>query len=151
MASKGGDAMKCTVIIGTHEPEEVLIYAKERTKLIDEIEQLCTETLDTFYGFADGQVSILEQKDIYRFLTENNHIYAETEKGRYLIKARLYQLEQCLGTDFIKINQSCIVNIRKIRRFDVSVAGVLKVIFQNGAEDYVSRRNIKYIKERFGL
>lgn len=151
MTAKGGNAMKCTVIIGSHQWEEVIVYARERTRLVDEIEQLATETPDTIYGFADGQVSVLEQKDIYRFLTENNHIYAETEEGRFFIKARLYQLEECLGPDFIKINQSCIVNIRKIKRFDVSVAGVLKVIFQNGAEDYVSRRNIKNMKERFGL
>lgn len=143
--------MKCTVIIGAREPEEVLVYTRERTRLVEKIQQLCADPAEPIYGFLDGQVSVLEPKEIYRFLTENNRIYGETEEGRFLIKARLYQLEECLGADFVRINQSCIVNIRKIRRFDVSVAGVLKVIFQNGAVDYVSRRNIKNIKERFGL
>lgn len=118
---------------------------------MEEIEALCRETPEPLYGYAHGQVTVLNPGDICRFLVENNHIYGETPEGRYQLRERLYQLEERLGEDFVKINQSCIVNIRKIRRFDVSVAGVLKVVLENGGEDYVSRRNIKTIKERFGL
>ena len=56
-----------------------------------------------------------------------------------------------LGTDFIKINQSCIANIRQIQRFDTSFSGTLRVIFKNGYTDYVSRRQLKAVKERLGL
>ena len=64
---------------------------------------------------------------------------------------RLYSIEEKLSEDFIKINQSTVINIKKIQRFDVSVTGTLKVIMKNGYTDYVSRRRIKNVKERLGL
>jgi len=60
-------------------------------------------------------------------------------------------LEEKLSSDFIKINQSCIVNIKKIEKFSASIYGTLNIKLKNGYSDYVSRRNMKKIKERFGL
>ena len=148
---KGAEDMKCTVIIGDREPEEIIVYAKERTPLVEEIEALAAETSDTLYGYRDRTVNLLDPKDVYCFVVESNRIFARTDEGNFLIKARIYQLEESLGKDFIKINQSCIANIRKIKKFDASIAGALKVVFTNGSEDYVSRRNIKFIKERLGI
>ena len=54
-------------------------------------------------------------------------------------------------SNFVKINQSCIVNVNKIERFDTSVSGTLKVSLKNGYTDYVSRRQLKPIKERIGI
>ena len=78
-------------------------------------------------------------------------MFALTEKGKYRLKSRLYQLEKNLNDNFVKINQSCIANIKKIEKFKASVGGALMVIFKNGYEDYVSRRNLKNVKERLGL
>ena len=61
------------------------------------------------------------------------------------------QLEEMLDDSFVKINQSCIANIKKIDRFKATVGGSLTVIFKNGHIDYVSRRNLKNVKERLGL
>ena len=55
------------------------------------------------------------------------------------------------GSDFVKLNQSCIVNIKKIECFDASLGGALKVTLKNGYRDYVSRRQLKAVKERLGL
>ena len=52
---------------------------------------------------------------------------------------------------FIKINQSTVANITKIERFETSIGGSLSVRFKNGYRDYVSRRNLKKIKERMGI
>ena len=73
------------------------------------------------------------------------------ESGKYRMNCRLYHLEQRLPNSFVKIHQSCLANIRKIKRFDTSLAGTLTVCFQNGHRDYVSRRNLKQVKERLGL
>ena len=70
---------------------------------------------------------------------------------KYLIKQRIYVLEEMYNNTFIKINQSCLINIDKIKRFDASLSGFLLVTLKNGYSDYVSRRNLKNVKERLGL
>ena len=93
----------------------------------------------------------LEIDEIYCIITENNKVIALTDNGKFLLKHRMYQLEEKLPQNFIKINQSCIANINEIKRFDSSISGTLKVVFKNGFSDYVSRRNIKSVKERLGV
>ena len=44
-----------------------------------------------------------------------------------------------------------LINIDKIKRFDASLSGFLLVTLKNGYSDYVSRRNLKNVKERLGL
>ena len=61
------------------------------------------------------------------------------------------ELEEKLPLDFVKINQSCLANIKKIERFSASVGGSLKVIFKNGHTDYVSRRQLRTVKEKLGI
>lgn len=142
--------MICRVIIGENETEEIIIRAHKRTQLIDEIERLVNES-NNLYGYRDNEIINLDFNDIFCFYVENNKIYALTENDKFIIKSRLYSIENLLDKNFIKINQSCIVNIRKIKKFDSSIYGTLRVILKNGYEDYVSRRNIKSVKERLGL
>ena len=52
---------------------------------------------------------------------------------------------------FVKLNQSCLANIKQIKEFKASIGGSVMVIFQNGYKDYISRRELKNVKERIGL
>ena len=99
----------------------------------------------------DTEIVILKEEDICCFFTEGNKVYANTIKDVYLIKKRLYQLEKELGLDFIKINQGCIANLKNVTRFNASFTGTLEVNFKNGYKDYVSRRELKKLKERIGV
>jgi len=143
--------MKCTVITGESEREEVVIYCRRRTPLVERIERLADSDDDRLLGFKNGEVTVLNTGDVYCFVVENNKVQAVLENEKFTLKQRLYTIEECLGPEFIKINQSCVANLEKILKFDTTVAGSLKVIFKNGYVDYVSRRNIKSIKERLGL
>ena len=67
-------------------------------------------------------------------------LYIGDEKERYLLKERLYALEEKNLENFVKINQSCLANIRKTERFDTSVSGTLKIRFKNGDTDYEYRK-----------
>jgi DNA-binding LytR/AlgR family response regulator len=73
------------------------------------------------------------------------------EKEKYRIKTRLYKLEETLPQNYVKINQSTIINIQKIDSFSSDFTGTLKVKLKNGFCDYVSRRNLKSVKERLGV
>ena len=143
--------MKCTLIITDEHEEEVVIYARERTKLTDDIEALVIGSVPELIGYKENQTVKLSSDSVYCFTVEDNKVYALTDSEKLQIKLRLYQLEEILSDSFVKINQSCIANIRKIERFDTSVSGTLLIKFKNGYKDYVSRRQMKAVKERFGL
>ncbi|MBQ2827817.1 MAG: LytTR family transcriptional regulator [Clostridia bacterium] len=143
--------MKFRFLIDKNREEEVIVYAHKKTKLVESIENIVKEDNFELIGYADREAVKLDLADVYCFTVENNKIYAVCENEKYLLKSRLYQVEENLSENFIKINQSCIANIRKIRKFDASFSGTLTVIFKNGYKDFVSRRNVKNVKERLGL
>lgn len=143
--------MKLQIVINKDRDEEILIYAREKTPLIYEIEELVNNSSVDLTGYTENEAVKLSLNDVYCFISEDNKVYALTESNRYRLKSRLYQLEEKLNDNFVKINQSCIANIRKIERFKATVGGSLTVIFKNGYIDFVSRRNLKNVKERLGL
>ena len=143
--------MKCTVILDSTREEEILIYAHKKTPIINEIERMVKGEESGLIGFFRDEIVRFDVKDVYCFAVDNGKLYAVCKNERYLLKTRLGNIEQTLDKNFIKINQSSIANINKIHKFDASISGTLKVIFKNGYTDYVSRRNIKIVKERLGI
>lgn len=141
--------MKCTIFIDKEHEEEVIIYAHEESGLVASIKEL-TEKAAELTAFSGSEIVPLNINEVFFFTTDNSKVLAVTEKEKLTTKLRLYEIEERLPDCFIKINQSTIANIKKIDRFDTSVSGTLKVKFKNGAVDYVSRRNIRKVKERLG-
>ena len=41
--------------------------------------------------------------------------------------------------------------VTKIKKFESTIGGSLKVIFKNGYVDYISRRELKIVKQRMGI
>lgn len=149
LQSKGGDLMRCEIIIDKEREEVVTVCAHERTALVDDIERLVQSGETELTGYVDKRIYKLSPKDVYCFVSEEGKVFALTENGKYQIRLRLYQLEGLEG--FLKINQSCLVNIKAIIRFDASLSGTLSVTLKNGYRDYVSRRQLKAVRERMEL
>lgn len=143
--------MKFTLIIDENSEEEVVVRAKENNEIIEKIRDLVEEKEHNLIGFIEREAVILKHSEIICFFTQNNKSFAKTTKTDYELKTRLYEIEENLPDNFIKINKSCIANIDKIKKFSAVFSGALQVNFENGYTDYVSRRNIKKIKERFGI
>ncbi len=143
--------MEIQIFIDKNEKERVEVYAHERNELVDSIERLLKEKKDYFVGYKDREMIPIVQSEVYCFIVEDNKIYAVTESDKFQLKCRLYELENSLSDDFIKINKSCIANLKKIEKFSAAFSGALQVNFENGYVDFVSRRNLKNVKERLGL
>lgn len=143
--------MKCKTIIDKNREEEVIIYAHERNETVESIERIVSSTQLELIGYSGKSAVKLEWSEVYCFIVEDNRVYAVTEKEKLQLKLRLYQVEKMADKGFVKINQSCVANIKHIKRFDASVSGTLRVIFKNGYTEYVSRRQLKTVKERLGL
>ena len=146
--------MKYTLHITDAHEEEIIIYAGAKTPLIESIERLINEQkLDTppILGYVGDSIIEVDPSLVDCFFIEGKRLYAVTDNGDVLIKRRLYELEESVGTDFIKINQSTLANVRRIERFSVSIGASLTVHFKNGRRDYVSRRQLRSVKERLGI
>ena len=137
--------------IKSEDTQEIVAYNIEKTNLIKEIERLCYQDSNLIIGYDNKIIKELNPIEIECFYTQNEKIYARTNNNDYLIKKRLYELNEMLKDSFIYINQGCLVNIKKIDHFDASISGTLLIYLKSGFKDYVSRRQIKNIKERLGL
>ncbi|MBO5210726.1 MAG: LytTR family transcriptional regulator DNA-binding domain-containing protein [Clostridia bacterium] len=143
--------MKVSIFIDKNREEEIQIFAHNESDLTEQIKSLVSDYSSHVTGYKNAEIFLLKTTDVYCFLVENNKVFAMTENDKFLLKERLYNIENSLSFDFIKINKSCIANIKKIERFDASISGTLVVKFKNGYTDYVSRRSVKTVKERLSL
>ena len=142
--------MKLNVFVDKTQEERIDIYIKEKRQIVEDIENLISEE-NILLCYKNSEIYKVSFSEIILLTVENEKVAVFTEKDKFFIKERLYMAEEKLSSDFIRLNQSAIGNIRKIRKFDCSVSGTLKVTFTNGLTDYVSRRQVKAVRERLGL
>lgn len=142
--------MKLSINITNEHEEEVIVYAKEKNELVLEIVKLIKGDTEII-GQTNGTTVRLLPYEIVCFSSDNNKVYAYTKNEKYTIKQKLYQIEEIIGDSFVRINKSCIANIKKIKKFKASIGGSYLVEFTNGYTDYISRRELKNVKIRMGL
>lgn len=143
--------MKCHTFITDKHDEEVLIYSKEKNSLVIEIERLVSSSNQSLVGKKEDEIIKINPLDVSCFIAENNKVYALIKKDKYQINLRIYQLEEILNDFYIKINQSCYANIKRIKNFTTTIGGTVNVNFDNGYIDYISRRELKNVKKRMGI
>ena len=131
--------------------EDIVILAKEKSPLLFKLEALLKADGEALYGYGEKDILRLDKSNVYAFFVEAGKVYAKAENEKLLVKERLYILEEKFSSDFIKINQSCLINVSKIERFRTTLGGALEVVLKNGFKDYISRRQLKEVKERLGI
>ncbi len=95
----------------------------------------------------DDAVVFVSQRDIVRVHTEGRKIVIQTENETYTVKRTLAGLEDVLNASrFLRISQSEIINLYKIKSFDFNLAGTIGVEFDCGIKSWVSRSRVKQIK-----
>ena len=88
----------------------------------------------------------------FRIYTGNQKVYIQTHQGEYVIRYRLYELNEALDKkQFLRISNSEIVNVKKIRDIDLSIIGRICIRFEDNTQTYVSRRYIPKIKKHLGI
>ena len=89
--------MKFKLIIDKEKDEEVIVTAKERSPLIDEIEGLISKYTDQIPGYLDDEIKMLAVSEIECITVLDGKTYAiDTKNQQYRLKQRLYELEATL-------------------------------------------------------
>lgn len=143
--------MKFEAIIGNVDEEKVVVYANSRTSLVDSIEGLINSFGKELTGYNESEIYKFSCTDADLYAVEDNKVYAYVDTRKLVIRERLYTIEEMVGDVFVKINQSCIIRVDRIEKFESSFGGSVRVAMKNGYKDYISRRQLRVVKERFGF
>lgn len=132
---------------------KVVIYTQQVTEEITELmKRLSVESPQVIAGFCNTEATLLQLAEIIRIYTADSKVYAETAKGEYQLRQRLYELEMKLDKKrFVRISNSEIINLKMVKNFDLSFTGTVCVSFISGGFTYVSRRYVSKIKQILGL
>lgn len=129
----------------------VTILTKSNTQQVENIicaiEDASHSDFPQIAAVKDDAVVFVSQRDIVRVHTEGRKIVIQTEREAYTVKRTLAGLEDVLNASrFLRISQSEIINLYKVKSFDFNLAGTIGVEFDCGIKSWVSRSRVKQIK-----
>lgn len=134
----------------------VIILTDKMTDEINGLIKKITEpafTPSVLMAFKGEQAFILDCNKVIRFYTANQKVYGVTGEGEYVMRLRLYELEERLsGQNFVRISHSEIISLKAVKGLDLSFAGTICVSYKHSAAvSYVSRRYVAKIKQMLGI
>ncbi len=133
-------------------PRLILVTDKMTEELNELVSQLSQSTPQVIVGFCDNTLKILEPSQLIRVYAQGGKVYAVDSEGVYTLKLRLYEAEERLSKNmFARISNSEILNLKKVKSFDLSFTGTICVTLSNGSTTYVSRRYMPKIKQLLGI
>lgn len=128
---------------------KILIVTNQVTEEINELmRKLSSEAPQMLVGFMEDQAEPVSPEEIIRVYAASGKVYAVTENKEYTLRLRLYEAEKKLDRKyFVRISQSEIINLKKVKRFDLSFTGTIGVLMSDGTTSYASRRYVAKIKQ----
>ena len=96
-------------------------------------------------------IVLLDFEDIYMIRVEDKQNKVYTEDKDYLVKKPLYQIEENLDSNFVRVSKTTIVNLRKIKRVAPSLRGMMFIELKNGLKDNISRKYLSDFKSALDL
>ena len=98
-----------------------------------------------------SDIALLQFSEIYMFRVEDKQVKVYTENSEYKVKKPLYQVEESLGGDFVRISKTTIVNLKKVERVAPSLKGMMFIQLKNGLKDNISRKYLPDFKQALDL
>ncbi|MCR5788854.1 MAG: LytTR family transcriptional regulator [Lachnospiraceae bacterium] len=131
---------------------KVAIHTKRKTEQIDNIiyaiENVSGSDFPAIPAFMGERIELLSQRDIFRVYTQGRKVVVQTEKESFTVRKTLSGLEEDLNPKrFLRISQSEIINLYKIKCFDITLAGTIGITFDNGIQSWASRSRVKAVKD----
>lgn len=132
---------------------KIVIYTASMSEDVQTIVHTLTDSpLQILFGKQGEKIQPLVQEDLIRVYAAGGKVFAVTDSGEYTLRQRLYELENRLPpSQFVRISNSEIINLRKVDHFDLNFAGTICVKLSDGSTTYVSRRYVSKLKKRLEL
>lgn len=148
-ANVSNEFKEVSIIINTPEMSD------EIQKLIKYISNI-NNTPSQIIANKNNKIYFIDLDKIICFFSKDKYNYVRTIEDTYKIKYKLYELEEILNQkDFIRISNSCIINMNQVICFDTSILSTVTVKLKDNTQETVSKRNLtkinKLLKERGNL
>ena len=115
-------------------------------RLLGQLSESTTELLTV--TATTGELMRIPVNDIVSAAVFNKLTLIVTESSSYTVRQPLQSLEQNLvGGCFVRVSRHEIVNLDKVRKFDFTLDGTLRLELVGGMETWASRRNIPQIRK----
>lgn len=129
------------------EEERIVLECVQMTKDLDEIMEYIMGKEHSLVGYMDASAYRVQLEEVLYFEAVGDEVFAYTKDEVYLIKRRLYELEELyLNQRFIRCSKSMLVNLRKIESLRPEVNARYLARMKNGEDVVVSRMYAKQIK-----
>ena len=99
----------------------------------------------------EDNIVVLQPKDIYMVRVEDGDTIIYGAKQRYRSRKRLYELAQQLGSQFMQISKTTLINLSYVDSIEPGFSGTLLLKLKNGNKDYVSRKYLPEFKKYLGI
>lgn len=131
----------------------IIIYTNKVTEEVTWLmRRLSEQPEERIVGYRESYLELLTPPEIIRIYGEQQRVYAQTAVGIYTLRSRLYQLEAQLDSkQFVRISNSEIINLKKVKNMDLRFSGTICVNLEGGIQTYVSRRYVTKLKQVLGI
>ena len=117
-----------------HTPPRAVIYTDRITPEIQ-------RALDILQA---KDTPVLAERDV-RVVGGETKLY--TKKEAFRTRKRLYEVLDQVGSGFMQISKSCVVNLSYVQSVEAGFGGSLLLKMRNGLSDYVSRKYLPDLKK----
>lgn len=133
-------------------PKIIILTDKVNDEVSEIVQRLKSNSREIVSGMKEGCIEIIKSAQIVRIYSSNKKVIIKTESEEFLSKQRLYEFEEILDNKtFVRISNSEIVNLKKIKNLDLSLSGTICVKFLNGETTFASRRYVSKLKNILGI
>lgn len=150
--------MKVKLVCEESSKEEILKELENRgIKVSDEAEFILYQknySNNSYIPAQDekGSISLIKYTDVMYFEAVNKITYSETVNGQYVVKEKLYELEEKLNIhSFLRVSKSHIVNIDFIDKIIPWIGSKYILEMKNSAQIDVTRSYYQSFKKRLGI
>ncbi len=129
---------------------EVVIRCREIDESIQRLQRLLREQsgAPTIAFYKDNEEYYFPLDDVLFFETNVDRVFAHTAQDAFRIKQRLYELEELLPRNFLRVSKSTILNYQHIYSLQRNLTGASLVQFRNTHKEvYVSRLYYRVLRE----
>ena len=129
----------------------ITIHCREITDEILELQRLLSGRQNggqKISAYIDDTEYYVDVKTILFLEADGNYISVQTAKSIYRVRQKLYELEELLPRDFLRVSKSTIVNTELIASIKKNITGASEISFRNSTKKaYASRNYIKALIE----
>ncbi len=137
--------------VTSYDEENAVISAVSVTEDIRNAVDILSNNSTMLPVQTENGTMLVKTGNIYYIESVDKRTYVYTKEKCYETKYRLYELEDILGSGFLRCSKAMIVNIRKIRSVKAEMNARLAAELLNGERLIISRGYVKELKRKLGV